>query len=34
MTIFSDDGQKLADLKVIEEGNYPLAMRRRMRFKE
>ena len=34
MTIFSDDGQKLADLKVIEEGNYPLAIRRRMRFKE
>ena len=34
MTIFSDDGQKLADLKVIEEGNYPIAMRRRMRFKE
>ena len=34
MTIFSGDGQKLADLKVIEEGNYPLAMRRRMRFKE
>ena len=34
MVIFNSDGEKLADLKVIEEGNYPLAMRRRMRFKE
>ena len=34
MIIFNKDGEKQADIKVLEKGNYPLAMRRRMRFKE
>lgn len=34
MIIFNKDGEKQGDIKVLEKGNYPLAMRRRMRFKE
>ena len=34
MIIFNKNGEKQADIKVLEKGNYPLAMRRRMRFKE
>ena len=33
MTIFDDDGNELADLQVIN-NKYPLAMKRRIKFKE
>ncbi len=33
MTIFGDDGNELADLQVIN-NKYPLAMKRRIKFKK